>query len=243
MSVTNKDLRRRIVEMITKAGEGHIPSAFSIVDIVATLYEKVLTEDDYFILSKGHGCAALFVVLEKRGVLTGEEIDSYGQFHANLGGHPDRTKVRGVECSTGSLGHGFPMAVGLALGLKIQNKKGRVFVLVGDGECHEGTTWEAALVAPHLKLDNLRVIVDRNKSADQILPHPNMRAQFEAFGWDVWETGGLVFYMFDETSDMPQVCISHTTKGKGVSFLEGHGKWHHRIPNKEEYAAIMEELK
>ena len=215
--------------MITKAGEGHIPSAFSIVDIVATLYEKVLTEDDYFILSKGHGCAAVFVVLEKQGVLRSEEIDAYGQFHANLGGHPDRTKVRGVECSTGSLGHGFPMAVGLALGLKIQNKKGRVFVLVGDGECHEGTTWEAALVAPHLKLDNLIVIVDRNKSADQILPHPNMRAQFEAFGWNVYETGGL---MFDAFYEGPQVCISDTTKGKGVSFLEGHGKWHHRIPNK-----------
>ena len=134
------------------------------------------------------------------------------------------------------------MAVGLALGLKIQNKKGRVFVLVGDGECHEGTTWEAALVAPHLKLDNLRVIVDRNKSADQILPHPDLAGQFRAFGWGAWNVAG---HEVDPEwfAHGLEVFIAHTTKGKGVSFLEGHGKWHHRIPNKEEYAAIMEELK
>jgi transketolase len=238
----NKDLRRRIVEMITKAGEGHIPSAFSIVDIIATLYEKVLKPDDYFILSKGHGCAALYVVLERRGVLRTEEIESYVSFSGNLGGHPDRTKVPGVLCSTGSLGHGFPMAVGLALGLKIQGKTGRVFVLVGDGECHEGTTWESALVAAHQGLD-LCLIVDRNSSADQILPHPDLAAQFSSFGWSVTHIDGhdepdLAF----TACGVPIAFIAHTIKGKGVSFLEGHGKWHHRIPNKEEYAAIMEEL-
>ena len=226
MSVANKDLRRRIVQMITKAGEGHIPSAFSIVDIIANLYEKVLTPDDYFILSKGHGCAALYAVLEKRGVIRPEDIDAYGTFNGVLGGHPDRTKAPGVLCSTGSLGHGFPMAVGLALGLKIQKKPGRVYVLIGDGECHEGTTWEAARVAPHLDLD-LCVIVDDNKSAEQLIPNSNLEEQFKAFGWN---EGNCV------------AIVAATTKGDGVSFIEGHGKWHHRIPNPQEFKAIMAEL-
>lgn len=238
----NKDLRRRIVEMITKAGEGHIPSAFSIVDIIATLYEKVLKPDDYFILSKGHGCAALYVVLEQRGVLRGVDIEQYGTFDGTLGGHPDRTKAPGVLCSTGSLGHGLPMAVGLALGLKIQGKTGRVFVLVGDGECHEGTTWEAALVAKNLGV-RLTVIVDHNGSAEQLIPHANVYGQFAGFGWHTYRVDG-----HDDTispllfADGCTAIIADTVKGKGVSFLEGHGKWHHRIPNKEEYAAIMEEL-
>src|SRR3990167_5221262 len=224
MSVTNKALRRRMVEMITKSGEGHIPSAFSIVDIIATLYEKVLTPDDYFILSKGHGCAALYVVLEQRGVLRGLDIESYGTFNGMLGGHPDRTKVPGVLCSTGSLGHGLPMAVGLALGLKIQGKKGRVFVLVGDGECHEGTTWEAALVAKNLWLNNLYVIVDRNKSADQILPFENLTTQFRQFGWTAIQIDGhdVDAREFEHLRlggfMRPKVFVAHTTKGKGVSF-------------------------
>jgi transketolase len=240
----NKAFRRRIVEMITKAGEGHIPSAFSIVDIIATLYEKVLKPDDYFILSKGHGCAARYVVLEQRGVLRGVDIEQYGTFDGTLGGHPDRTKASGVLCSTGSLGHGLPMAVGLALGLKIQGKTGRVFVLVGDGECHEGTTWESALVAKNLWL-NLTVIVDNNHSAQQLIPHAEPFWQFKGFGWDAYEVNGHdqgQIACADVAREGPVVLVAHTTKGKGVSFLEGHGKWHHRIPNKEEYAAIMEEL-
>lgn len=226
MSVINKDLRRRIVQMITRANEGHIPSAFSIVDIIATLYEKVLKPDDHFILSKGHGCAALYVVLEKRGVLRDVDIESYGSFDGILGGHPDRTKVPGVLCSTGSLGHGLPMAVGLALGLKIQKKSGRVYCLIGDGECHEGTTWEAARVAPALGID-LVVLIDDNKSAEQLIHDSNLKAQFEAFGWN---KNGCYVEVF------PSV------KGLGVSFLEGHGKWHHKIPNPQEYEAIMAEL-
>lgn len=227
MSVANKDLRRRIVQMITKAGEGHIPSAFSIVDIIENLYEKVLQPDDYFILSKGHGCAALYVVLEKRGIIKSEDIEAYGTFTGVLGGHPDRTKAPGVLCSTGSLGHGLPMAVGLALGLKIQKKPGRVYVLIGDGECHEGTTWEAARVAPHLRV-NVTLIVDDNRSAEQLIHNSNLVDQFAEFGW------------FSNTGC--KVEVIRTVKGSGVGFLEGHGKWHHRIPNPQEYEAIMAEL-
>lgn len=226
--------------MITKSGEGHIPSAFSIVDIIATLYDKVLTKDDHFILSKGHGCAALYVVLERSGLLRSEAIELYGTYEGILGGHPDRTKAP-VLCSTGSLGHGLPMGVGLALGLGIRKKRGRVFVLVGDGECHEGTTWESLTVLHGLGL-RCTVIVDRNYSADQISPHPNLARQFSAFGQEVQEIDGHKPQEIEAALNKGGAVIAHTTKGKGVSFLEGHGKWHHRIPNKEEYAAIMEEL-
>jgi len=257
--MSNSDLRKRIVEMITKAGEGHIPSSFSIVDIIATLYQKHLRvtpdnpewEDrDYFVLSKGHGCAALYVVLEKYGFISSKDIDQYGQFHSILGGHPDRTKVPGVEASTGSLGHGFPFSVGIALGQKIKNKANRVYTILGDGECHEGTVWESALVAQNLKLDNLCCIIDNNGSAAQIMPHPDFALQWKAFGWNVLSVNGHdpgeldpAFETFKKTAnEKPTVIIANTIKGKGVSFLETHGPWHHKIPNPEEYDLIMKEL-
>ncbi len=255
----NKVLRRRIVEMITRAGEGHIPSSFSIVDIIETLYSNHLNVSaadpekegrDYFILSIGHGCGALFVVLEKHGFITKQDVDTYGHFDAILGGHPDRTKVPGVEASTGSLGHGVPYSVGIALGQKIKNRSAKVYTLMGDGECHEGTIWESALVAQNLKLDNLCCIVDFNGSAAQILPHPDFEKQWRAFGWNVSRVDGhspeemdRAFEQFKKTDNgRPTVVIADTVKGKGVSFLETHGPWHHKIPNTEEYEMIMKEL-
>jgi len=259
MAKLNSDLRKKIVTMITRAGEGHIPSAFSIVDIINTVYSKFLRFDpknpqsperDYFVLSKGHGCAGLYVVLEKFGFITQNDLDQYGNFTGILGGHPDRTKVPGAEASTGSLGHGFPTALGIALGQKIQNKKNKVIALVGDGECHEGTIWEAALVAQNLKLNNLCCIVDLNGSAAQILPHPNIVAQWQAFGWSTHEINGHseeeiskaleAFYTSD--NDKPTAIIAKTIKGRGVSFMETHGPWHHKIPTQEEYNLIMNEL-
>jgi transketolase len=256
----NSDLRKQIVEMITKAREGHIPSSFSIVDVIAALYEKHLKFDpsnpdweerDYFILSKGHGGIALFVVLRRYGFITDKDISEYSSIKGILGGHPDRTKVPGVEASTGSLGHGFPFAVGIALGLKIQNKPNIIFALLGDGECHEGTVWEAALVAQNLKLGNMCIFIDYNGSAGQILPHPNFVKQWEAFGWEVKEVdghnqdeidGAVKYFKKDQNREQPMVVIAHNIKGKGVSFLESHGAWHHKIPNSEEYSKIMMEL-
>ncbi len=245
--------------MITKAGEGHIPSSFSIVDIINTVFSGHLKFDsknpeweerDFFVLSKGHGGAALFVVLEKFGFITQQDLDSYGTFTGILGGHPDRTKVPGAEASTGSLGHGLSFSVGIALGHKIRKAANKVIVLVGDGECHEGTVWEAALVAQNLKLDNLCCIVDVNGSAAQILPHPNFPGQWQAFGWNVLETDGhdeaeisAALTRFENMRNgKPTVILAHTVKGKGVSFLETHGPWHHKIPNPQEYEAIMKEL-
>lgn len=256
---SNQNLRKNIVSMITRAGEGHIPSSFSIVDIISELYKNFLKVDpknpdspdrDYFVLSKGHGCAALYAVLENQGFIKQTDVENYGKFDAMLGGHPDRIKIPGVEASTGSLGHGACYAMGIALGLKIQKKPNRVVALMGDGECHEGTIWEMALVAQNLKLSNFTCIIDFNGSAAQILPHPNIVAQWKSFGWEVFEMDGHDQVSLNKTidaamnskSESPRIIIAKTVKGKGIKFMETHGIWHHKIPNETEYKSIMQEL-
>jgi len=255
----NNDLRKKIVDMICKAGEGHIPSAFSIIDIIAFLYDKYLKFDpkktdweerDYFILSKGHGCAALYVVLEKHGFITQKDLNNKSKIGGILGGHPDRTKVPGAEASTGSLGHGIVTALGIALGLKIRGKKNKVIALVGDGECNEGTIWETALVASNLKLGNLCVIVDNNGSAAQVLPMEKFPKKWEAFGWEAHEIDGHNQKKIEEVfkkikfdlCSKPKVIVANTIKGKGVSFMETHGPWHYKIPNQEELKCVYKEL-
>ncbi len=257
--ILNKDLRKKIIEMIYRAKEGHVGSSFSIVDIIEHLYAKILRyraidplwpDRDYFILSKGHGGSALYVVLHKYGFLTDQHLETYSQKGGILGGHPDRTCVPGVEASTGSLGHGFSTAMGLALGLKIQDKPNRVFTLLGDGECHEGTIWESANVANNRRLGNLCAIIDWNGSAAQLMPRDNLPEKWRAFGWDVFEVDGHNSVELDrvfnsltfEMEGTPKAVVAHNIKGKGVSFTEGHGKWHSRIPDDEELAAIFKEL-
>jgi transketolase len=256
-NVLNPDLRREIVKMIYRSKEGHIPSAFSIVDLIHYLYANVLRVDprnpkwekrDYFILSKGHGGAALYVVLHKFGFLSDQDILAYSTKEGILGGHPDATRVPGAEASTGSLGHGFPTAAGIALGLKIQQKTNRVYALLGDGECNEGTIWETAMVASKQKLGNLTAIIDFNGSAAQVLPVDPLADKWKAFGWNVVEIDGhnedQIKTAFSAlVTEKPNVVIAHTVKGKGVSFVEGHGKWHHRIPNDEELELIFKELR
>jgi len=255
--VLNKELRKKIIEIVTEAKEGHIPISFSIVDLIHYLYAHVLqihpsdprSEDrDYFILSKGHGCAGYYVVLHKFGFLKDEDLERYSRHGGILGGHPDVTKVPGVEASTGSLGHGFPTAVGVALGLKIQKKKNRVYALLGDGECNEGTIWESALIASKQQLGHLTAIVDFNGSAAQILPVDPLADKWRAFGWEVFEIDGHReeemerVFLKRKSPRSPTVIIAHTVKGKGVSFIEGHGKWHHKIPSPQEFEKILQEL-
>ena len=257
--VMNEDLRIEIVKMVKRSGEGHIPSSFSIVDILDHLYGKVLNVRpdepdwegrDYFILSKGHGCGAFYAVLHKYGFLTDQDIEDYSTSKGILGGHPDATIVPGAEASTGSLGHGFPTAVGIALGLKIQNKENRVFALLGDGESQEGTIWEAANIAANRGLTNLCAIVDWNGSAAQLMPIDDLPAKWTAFGWETYVLDGHSISDFNEifsqisssSSIKPKVIIAKNIKGKGVSITEGHGPWHHKVPNDEEMKLILEEL-
>lgn len=259
LEVMNKDLRRMIVDMTVAGRDGHIPSAFSIIDIITYLYSDVLKIDgknpdnpdrDMFILSKGHGCLALYVNLHRHGYITDEDIAQFCKKDGILGEHPDMTKVPGAEASTGSLGHGICFATGIALGHKIKNMNNKMFVLIGDGESHEGTVWEAAHIAANHKLREMCVIVDWNKSGMQLLPQDNLPAKWAAFGWHVQVIDGhdlgqieTAFQnVADKTGDLPSVIVAHTTKGKGVPMIEGHGMWHHRIPNEEEYAQIMEYL-
>jgi transketolase len=257
--VLNKDLRIKIAEMVKRSGEGHIPSSYSIVDLIEYLYSTVLKYDaenpqwedrDYFVLSKGHGCGAFYAVLHKYGFLSDQDILDYSTEKGILGGHPDMTIVPGAEASTGSLGHGFPTAVGIALGLKILGRNNRVFVLVGDGECHEGTIWESANVANNLRLGNLCAIVDWNGSAAQLMPRDNLPEKWQAFGWEVHVMDGHSTDAFNNTFSRldfsmegdPKIVVAKTIKGKGVPFIEGHGMWHHRIPNDEEMNLILKEL-
>jgi len=257
--IFNKDLRIKIVKMITRAGEGHIPSSFSILDIVHFLYKNFLRYNrkntkwkkrDYFILSKGHGSPALYVVLNKFGIIKDKDILEYGSKVGILGGHPDSTHIPGVEASTGSLGHGFPTAIGLALGLKIQKKKNKIIVLLGDGECHEGTIWESAHVANNLNLGNVCAIIDWNGSAAQLMPKDDLLKKWKAFGWKTFVVDGHSNKELEKTfkkikfslDGTPNLILAKTIKGKGVSFLEGHGKWHHKLPNKEEQNKIFKEL-
>jgi transketolase len=260
LMILNNNLRLKIAQMVKASGEGHIPSSYSIVDIIDHLYGNVLrvdatnpkwSERDYFILSKGHGCGALYVVLNKYGFLTDQDLTDYSTSRGILGGHPDMTIVPGAEASTGSLGHGFPTAVGIALGLRIQRRVNRTFALLGDGECHEGTIWESANVAANLRLGNLCVVVDWNGSAAQLMPLDDMPAKWSAFGWEVHVMNGHSTHEMQATfaklkftpSGCPKVVIARTIKGKGVSFTEGHGKWHHRVPSDEEMSMIYQELR
>ncbi len=256
----NSALREKIVSIIYSSGEGHIPSSFSVIDIINFIYLNVININsnnfnsinrDYFILSKGHAAAALFAVLHEINVLSQSELDNYGKFGGNLGGHPDCTKVPGAEASTGSLGHGFPTAVGIALGLKIKKVENKVICLLGDGECQEGTVWEAANIASNQSLGNLCAVVDWNGSAKQLMPIDDLKKKWEGFGWDVFITDGhsnpdleRVFSKVKwRLSKKPTVILAKTVKGKGVSLIEGHGIWHHKIPDESQMKQILLELK
>jgi transketolase len=251
------ELKKKIIKLATSTQEGHIPAAFSILDLLWVLYDRVLgvtpeniTDPDRnrFVLSKGHASIGLYMVLAEKGFFKPEELNNFGKFDSPFGGHPDRTRVRGAEASTGSLGHGFPMSVGLALGAKIKKKPSKVYVIVGDGECNEGTIWEAAMLAAHHKLDNLYCIVDQNHSGDQPMNPGDMRQKFESFGWQAVRINGHdheeIYRALTQKSDgKPIAIIAETIKGKGIKIMENNAEWTHKYPTPDQLAAMMEELK
>ena len=249
-------LKREIVRAATMAGEGHIASAFSILDILWVLYDRVLRFDakeprsegrDRFILSKGHASLGLYAVLAAKQFFPATELQHFGKFEGILGGHPDRNKVPGVEASTGSLGHGLPMAVGMALALRIKKSPSRVFVLVGDGECNEGSIWESALLAAHHHLSQLACIVDYNHSTDRALGLGDIAQKFAAFGWATATVNGhdkeAIYQALQQPHPKgPLAIIADTVKGSGCSRMEGNPAWHHKAPTPQELAEIMIEL-
>lgn len=256
-----QDIRRLSLQMVHDAKSSHIGSCLSIADILAVLYSDVMkysphephaTSRDRFILSKGHACAAVYSVLGLAGFYPLSDLREYGQNDSIFMTHISH-KVPGVEFSTGSLGHGLPYGVGKALALKLAGGDSRVFVLLGDGELDEGTTWEASLFANHNHLDNLVAIVDRNRlqsleDTEKTLRLDPLKDKFEALGWHVLLVDGHNHQelrdVLQETSkyEKPVMVIAETTKGKGVSFMEGTVAWHYKSPNSDQLAAALREL-
>lgn len=243
------ELRRVILEMAFNGKEGHVPSALSIVEIVWTLFRRqFVTRDgrDTFILSKGHGCLALYGVLALEGYFPRDWLTEFGTEESRLGGHPDSQRVPGVEASTGSLGHGLAFATGIAFAKKIQGEATRTFVLVGDGECNEGSIWEAAMTATARSLTDLVCLVDENSSAERATGPGNLQEKFRAFGWHAITVNGHDLYELDEalrlSVNAPLAIIAQTVKGKGVSFMEDAPAWHHSRLEAKDFEQAMGEL-
>lgn len=253
-----KELRRTILQMVFNANEGHIPSAFSILEIVYVLFRDCLSfrpeqpkwEDrDYFILSKGHAGAALYAVLSHFGFFSRQPLMDYCKPGSILGGHPDASKVPGVEVSSGSLGHGVAIGVGIALGLKQRNQKNKVVILVGDGEMDEGSFWESLMMIANNQLNNVVVIADCNSSQRYSLAY-NYEAMVSAFGWDVTEVSGhdldalrsVLKPVVRQEASKPRFVVARTTKGFGVQRMIGEHGWHRRTPTQQELAEMSQEL-
>lgn len=256
-------LRKRIFTVVFRGGMGHLASCFSAVEIIYTLFHKGVmkqdpknprsTDRDRFVLSKGHAGLALYTVLELAGYITKEAVDSYLKPQAVIGGEPNFGDAPGIEVSSGSLGHGLSMAVGMAMAQKHDNNGAKTYVLIGDGESQEGTIWEAAMSASSFCLDNLIAILDCNQlqktnRIDETLKYISWEEKWRAFGWNVIETDGhdvdALCNTFSNTpsNGKPTIVIAKTIKGKGVSIMEGVPKWHFKMPNKKELKVFMEEL-
>lgn len=255
--------RMKILNVAAKNKAGHIASAFSIVELLIVLYHRILNTDpknpdeidrDRFILSKGHGCLALYTVLAGKNFFTEDVLDTFCQPESILGGHPEMQKVPGIEASTGSLGHGLSIAIGISLAAKYDHKKFRTFCLLGDGECNEGSIWEAVMSAAHYKLDNLVAIIDNNKfqssgPTERVLSLGSLAKKWQAFGWKIREIDGHDIEQIMHTlqdvpfkKNCPSVVIAHTVKGKGVSFIENNNIWHTKLPDAEELKGAYAEL-
>lgn len=250
--------RMRILDISQKVSALHMAPAFSCLEIVDCIY-NVLMQDhtdhalrDVFIMSKGHGCMAQFVVLEDKGILPKKDLDEFGKDGGRLGAHPDYG-LPGIEASTGSLGHGLSLAVGMAYADKMKKQTNKTYCVISDGELQEGSTWEAILMASTLELNNLIVFVDNNdfisigRTSES---HPHfypLLEKFSAFGWEVYEVDGHDTKQLYETAtnrlnNKPCVIIGKTVKGKGVSYMENQPVWHYRSPSSEEYKIAMTEL-
>lgn len=257
------DIRGDILDLAYQMKTPHIGSALSCIDILVVLYWNFLKIDssipdandrDRFILSKGHAATALYSILCRRDFFSKELLVTYAKPGSKLIEHPVYKTVPGVEVTSGSLGHGLSLGLGIALAGRIQNEKFRVFVLLSDGECNEGSTWEAALFATANRVDSLAVIIDYNKwqatgRSNEVMALSPLRQKWEAFGWSSYEIDGhnleeinQALKKFPDANGRPTVIIANTIKGKGVSFMEDDNNWHYRIPTEEEMFKAKKEL-
>ena len=264
LKLRSEKIREWIIRMVVRAGKGHVTPAFSITDILVALYFDILRINpsdpgwegrDRFVLSKGHGCLALYAVLAERGFFPTGVLGSFSQAGSPLGGHPDRSRCPGIDVSTGSLGHGLSIGAGMAWAGKFDSMDYHVVVLMGDGETDEGSIWEAAMFASHKGLDNLIGIVDRNRlqmtdATEKVLSLEPLFDRWHSFGWSVHEIDGHDFRQIEDSLNLafschhgnPHLILAHTLKGKGVSFMENRPEWHMQIPNKDETARALEEI-
>ncbi|MCI8370839.1 MAG: transketolase [Lachnospiraceae bacterium] len=258
------DLRKKVVEMIREGGGGHIGGDMSVIDILITLYFKQMNispqnmddpDRDRFVLSKGHSVEAYYAVLAAKGFFPMEEvIANFSKFGSKYIGHPNN-KLPGIEMNSGSLGHGLPVCIGMALAGKMDKKDYRVYTVMGDGELAEGSVWEGAMAAGHYKLDNLCAVIDRNRlqisgCTEDVMAHDSQIERWKSFGWHVVnvENGNSIEQLnaaFDEAKaakGQPTLVLANTTKGFGSSVMENKAGWHHHVPSEEEYTQIMADL-
>tara|TARA_A100001011_G_scaffold399441_1_gene508106 strand:+ start:378 stop:1205 length:828 start_codon:yes stop_codon:yes gene_type:complete len=252
----SKYLRSLVVDCLIGGGRGHMGSAMSLIEILRVLYDSVANVSpnnfndinrDRIILSKGHGCLAIYAILADKQFINIQKLKNASKFNSILGGHPESHKVRGVEASTGSLGHGMAIGVGMAIAAKMEKRKNKIFVIVGDGEINEGSIWESALIASKHKLDNLKIILDYNKIQSygfikEVLNLEPIKKKWESFGFKVSEVNGhdvnqlkKNFTNFKKNKfQKPSITICHTIKGKGFVFAENNPFWHHKNNFSEE---------
>ncbi|MFA5186396.1 MAG: transketolase [Patescibacteria group bacterium] len=253
-----REIRRHIVDMACRAGGGHVAPSLSCVEILVALYYRVLSVEnprwenrDRFILSKGHAALALYAVLARKGYFPQSWLDTYGLAGGKLGGMSEPT-VPGVVTSTGALGHGLSVGAGMAWAARMEGSPYRVFVLMGDGECQEGSVWEAAAFAGHHQLSNLTAIIDRNRlqaldETERVTGLEPLGNRWRSFGWQVAEVDGhdvnAVADSLERPHTGPRILIARTIKGRGVSYMENQAIWHYRIPNQEEKNIAESELR
>ncbi|MDR1018837.1 MAG: transketolase [Lachnospiraceae bacterium] len=258
------DLRKDTVDMIVSGKAGHIGGDMSVMEILVELYfdqmnispeNKDDPNRDLFVLSKGHSVESYYSVLAKKGFFDIKEaIDTFSKFGSKYIGHPNN-KIPGIEMNSGSLGHGLPVGVGMALASKMDNRKNRVYVVMGDGELAEGSVWEGAMSASQYKLDNLCAVVDRNRlqisgTTEEVMGQDDLHDRFRSFGWNVIdvEDGNSIEQLkmaFDKAKSVvgkPTVLIANTVKGKGSSVMENNVSWHHHVPTEEEYSQIIKDF-
>jgi len=262
-ALLSRNVRKNILELIYRTKSPHLGSSFSIVEILVALYFKVLnikpedpfySDRDRFILSKGHGCPALYSILEERGFISEKDLLGFAINNGVLEQHPNIDIKKGIEVTTGSLGHGLSIGVGMALAAMKGHKGYKVYVLLSDGELNEGSVWEAAMFAAKHKLDNLVAVIDYNKIqalgyTEDIVQLEPLTQKWTSFGWSVMEIDGhnfeQIFKAFGNVpfeAHKPSAIIAHTVKGKGVSFMEDKLIWHYRCPDDDEYSSAIEEL-